>query len=444
MEARRSGNVCPLRGCVIILVDLNQVMISNMMVQIGNHKNMEVDEGMVRHLILNTLRFNRQKFHKDFGEMIICADDKNYWRRKVFPYYKATRKRSRDESEMDWNAIFTALNNIREELKEFFPYKVIQVDTAEADDIIGTIVHYKGTILNTSDADPILILSGDKDFIQLHDYANVKQYDPTRKRWIRHSKPKEYLREHIIRGDKSDGVPNVLSKDDVFMVGGRQKPITKKKLEEFIVVDDMPAEIKRNWDRNRSMIDLRCVPNHIQDEVLDKYNEVNNKDRSKLFNYFIKNKLKHLMENINEFWGKIMAYVKALNEIIDEVTKQKKKADKVKVLKQHDSLPLRNFFVLTYDKSKEFLVPDSEPPYTPNPSSESQGAWNREMRKMKYVVNGFGGEKVQKIKRENIFIQMLETVDKDDAPLFVQMIQKKPIKGITKETVNEAFGNIIK
>ena len=171
----------------MILVDLNQVMIANMMMQIGNHQNAEIDVSMLRHMILNTLRANRKKFTSEYGELVICCDDKNYWRRQAYPYYKANRKKTRDKSEMDWNSIFQALNTIRDELKEFFPYKVIQVDTCEADDIIGVITHEEGTVLNAGE--PILILSGDKDYIQLHKYANVKQYDPTRKRWISNANP---------------------------------------------------------------------------------------------------------------------------------------------------------------------------------------------------------------------------------------------------------------
>lgn len=283
----------------MILVDLNQVMISNMMVQIGNHKNAEIDENMLRHMILNTLRSNRQKFHNEFGELVICADDKNYWRRARFPYYKANRKKSRDSSELDWSAIFSALNKIRDEIKTFFPYKVIRIETAEADDIIGTIVHTEGTELNSGE--PILILSGDKDYIQLHRYANVKQYDPTRKRWISHSAPERYLCEHIIRGDAGDGVPNVLSADNSLVVGTRQRPITKKRLEEWEDINMMDDEVKRNYLRNKSLIDLGEIPDQIKNKVLEEWNAENQKDRSQLLNYFIKNKLRNLTESITEF-----------------------------------------------------------------------------------------------------------------------------------------------
>ena len=283
----------------MILVDLNQVMISNMMMQIGNHQNAQVDENMLRHMILNTLRFNRQKFHREFGELLITCDDKNYWRRQSFPYYKANRRKARDSSELDWSAIFNALNKIRDELKEFFPYKVIQIDTCEADDIIGTIVHKEGKELNVGE--PILILSGDHDFKQLHKYANVKQYDPTRKRWISHSNPNQYLAEHILKGDAGDGVPNVLSPDNTFVMGIRQRPVTKKRMLDWQDINKMDDEVKRNYFRNKSMIDLTQIPATIKETILERYDAENPKDRSQLLNYFIKNKLRNLMESISEF-----------------------------------------------------------------------------------------------------------------------------------------------
>lgn len=282
----------------MILVDLNQVMIANLMANIGNHHNAAIDENMIRHMVLNSLRMNKVKFTPEFGEMIICADDKNYWRRSLFPYYKASRRKSREESELDWNAIFVSLNKIREELKTVFPYKVIQIDTVEADDIIGTICHNKGTILNSGE--PILILSSDKDYIQLHKYANIKQYDPIRKRWIAHSDPDKYLVEHIIKGDTGDGIPNVLSNDNCFVVGERQKPITQKRMSE-LQGSITNEQILRNFKRNQSLIDLTQIPASLQTRILEKFEEINPKDRSKLLEYFMENNLRNLMQNIQEF-----------------------------------------------------------------------------------------------------------------------------------------------
>jgi hypothetical protein len=192
------------------------------------------------------------------------------------------------------------LNKIRDEIKAFFPYRVIQIETAEADDIIGTIVHQEGVDLNNG-SEQILILSGDKDYIQLHKYANVKQYDPTRKRWVTHSSPEKYLYEHIIKGDVGDGVPNILSSDNCLVVGERQRPITKKRLETWQDINMMEDEVKRNYMRNKSLIDLEQIPQHIKDQVLDIWNSENMNDRSQLLNYFIKNKLRNLMEVISEF-----------------------------------------------------------------------------------------------------------------------------------------------
>jgi len=283
----------------MILVDLSQVMISNLMVQLGTHRNAQVDENMIRHMILNTLRFNRVKFYGEFGELVICADDKNYWRRSYFPYYKASRRKARENDELDWNSIFTALHKVREELKEFFPYKTIQIETAEADDIIGAIAQEKGTVLNTGE--PILILSGDKDYIQLHKYANVRQYDPTRKKWIQHANPEEYLFEHIIKGDSGDGVPNVLSPDNCFVIGERQKPVTKKRLEQFQNLNNLNEEVKRNYYRNKALIDLGEIPEDIRTKILEAYGSDDGVGRKHLFNYFMKNKLRNLMEHLSEF-----------------------------------------------------------------------------------------------------------------------------------------------
>lgn len=286
----------------MILVDFNQVMISNLMMQLGNHTNIPIEEGLFRHMVINSLRTYKTKFSKDYGELVIACDDKNYWRKQYFPYYKANRKKNRDASEIDWANVFECFNKVKQEIKDNFPYRVIQVDSAEADDIIATLVLQNGSeVLDYGES--ILILSGDKDFIQLQTFGNVKQYDPVRKKWISHNDPKKYLFEQILKGDTGDGVPNVLSSDNVFVSNGRQRPLTQKKIDKIYSDGGMllDPQADRNFMRNKQMIDLTMIPENIKNEVINKYNEESGKDRSKLFNYFIEHKLKLLMENIGEF-----------------------------------------------------------------------------------------------------------------------------------------------
>jgi 5'-3' exonuclease len=281
----------------VIIVDLNQVMISTLMMQIGNHKNIKLEEDLVRHMVLNSLRAHKVKFSAEYGEMVIACDDKNYWRKQVYPYYKANRKKEREASELDWNTLFESLNRIRQELKDYFPYKVIQVDHAEADDIIAVLVkeyHSQGKLL---------ILSGDKDFGQLQKYPNVTQYSPVLKKYISCTNPDLFLKEHILKGDSSDGVPNFLSEDNVFVMGIRQSPVTSKKLAGWILQEPEQfcnEAMLRNYKRNQRLIDLEFVPDEIKTQTLEQYN-TQIKDRSKLFNYFIQYQLKNLMEHINEF-----------------------------------------------------------------------------------------------------------------------------------------------
>lgn len=271
-------------------------MISTFMSQIGNHTNMKIEEELLRHMILNCIRSYKAKFGHEYGEIVIACDDYNYWRRKIFPYYKANRKRDRDASDIDWNLVFESLNKIREELKEFFPYRVIRVSGAEADDVIATLVN------NT--IEKVLILSGDKDFIQLQTRMNVKQYDPVRKKFITHNNPSKFIKEHIMRGDTGDGVPNFLSPDNCFVMKIRQKPIQEKKLSVWVDLDPADfcdATMMRNYKRNEQLIDLSFIPEEIKMGVIQEYDNQSNKSRKHLFNYFVEKKLKHLLENINEF-----------------------------------------------------------------------------------------------------------------------------------------------
>lgn len=269
------------------------------MAQLGNHTNAKLDEDLLRHMVLNTIRSLRVKFH-EYGELIICCDDKKVWRKDIFPYYKANRKKAREESEIDWTNIFNTLNKLKQEIKDNFSYRVIQVEGAEADDVIGTLVIKHGQLLNTGDK--ILILSGDKDFVQLQVFGNVSQYDPVRKKTIAADDPIMFTRELIIKGDRGDGIPNILSVDNILSTGGRQKPV---RLDRFTGLTnphkELTGDLLRNWIRNERLIDLTYTPDNIQNNIINEYEVQSNKTKEKIFEYLASKNLRTLLENISDF-----------------------------------------------------------------------------------------------------------------------------------------------
>ena len=282
----------------MIIFDYNQVAISSLMEQIGSSKK-PVEEDLVRHMILNVIRTYVKKFKEKYGpEVIIACDNKNYWRRDIFPEYKASRKKTRDASGHDWTSIFEVLGKIKQELKDHSPYKVIDVDTCEADDIIAVLT------MKYSSTQNVMILSSDKDFAQLQRYPNVEQYSPILKKSIKEPLPLLQLKQLVIRGDKGDGIPNILSKDDVFTTGGRQKPITEAKIINWLNQEPKEfcnEETLRNYSRNEMLIDLTKIPDGLVEKILDRYDSVKPKSKNEFMNYMISNRLKNLIEVIDEF-----------------------------------------------------------------------------------------------------------------------------------------------
>ncbi len=274
----------------MIIIDMNQIMISNLMVQL---KNDALNEKLVRHMVLTSLLSYEKQYSKEYGEVILAYDSKHYWRKEVFPYYKQNRKKDREKSNHNWGNIFEVLNKIRDEIKEYFPYKVVEVLGAEADDVISTLCKNKGT-------QKVLILSGDKDFIQLQKYPGVTQYNPITKKEVTNEDPFKFAKEHILKGDKSDGIPNYLSPDDIFVNGGRQKPISKKNLDKWIVQDPSafcttPETIK-NYQRNRKLIDFDYVPEEIETKIMEVYTSLNTDEKKVPLTYFREHQLNDLME----------------------------------------------------------------------------------------------------------------------------------------------------
>ena len=288
----------------MILIDFTQVVIGSLMVALNRGE--DLDDDLVRHLILNNIRYYRTRFTEDYGEVVICCDSRHYWRKDYFPNYKANRKVDRKKSEYNWDLIFETLNTIRDEIRENFPYKVIEVYGAEADDVIAVLTQQRASENN-------VIVSSDKDFIQLH-WVNIDQYSPVTKKMVSHPYPKQYLSEHILKGDRSDGVPNILSPDDTFTENKRQKPMRKAVISD--VLDQMTAfDVEqlymlakcprdtwiRNWQRNETLIDLTKIPSELQENIVQEYDNVKIADRSKLYGYFVEKKLSKLIQSIGDF-----------------------------------------------------------------------------------------------------------------------------------------------
>lgn len=285
----------------MIIVDYSGIAIASIFSQ---DRPEEIQEGLIRHMILNSLRRYNLKFRKEYGEMIIACDSTS-WRKEAYPQYKAKRKSNRDESPLDWGHFFTLINGVRDEIKENMHYPVVQADRAEADDVIATLV--KST-QEFGQAEPVMIVSSDKDFFQLQRYSNVKQFSPMKRDFAKVDDAAFYKFDHVCRGDSSDGVPNVLSVDDTFTEGIRQKPMRAKKIQEWYTAKDdsqlmdmMGQETYRNYCRNKSVIDLDYIPEDITQDINDKYNSQTNKNKGKVLTYLIEKRCNMLIDSVADF-----------------------------------------------------------------------------------------------------------------------------------------------
>ena len=284
----------------MIIIDYNGIAIGNIITQ-----KLDINEDLIRHMILNTIRMYNKKFRDKYGQVIIACDSSS-WRRDYFPNYKFKRREGREEdkSSMDWNEVFRIINQVRDEIRDNFPYKVLHIEKCEADDIIATVVEQTQEFGQHED---VMIVSADKDFIQLHKYDNVRQYSPMTKKFIEDKNPRTYITEHVFKGDSSDGVPNVLSPDNTFVDGIRQSPVTQKKIDAWMssidnLKDVMDEGTYRNYCRNKKLIDLSEIPEDIKQNIINIYDNTKAASKLKVLNYLIKKRCKMLIESVEEFY----------------------------------------------------------------------------------------------------------------------------------------------
>lgn len=279
-----------------------------------------------RFVIMERLADILAKYKGKYGPEVVLACDASgrYWRKDEFKYYKARRKAGRDQfNTIDWPAVFDFKDRILEDMRTFSAFKVVEVPRAEGDDVAAVLA------LEYGHAQPILIVSRDKDYTQLMQYGNISIHCPDKNRLLAAPKnPQADLLEHIIRGDTVDDIPNVLSDDNVFVTDGlRQVTMTAKRYQYLVDVpvcswDDpeviqarlapkKPADLSRDIDimskakanmtRNQNLIDLRMVPDDLRQSILDKYNEPVKRGPRGMFDYFYKYSLTRLMDKVSYF-----------------------------------------------------------------------------------------------------------------------------------------------
>ena len=277
----------------MIILDFHGTMIANIMKYLFMNQVEVIEEDLVRHMVLNSIRSIKTGFEQEFGKLVISCDSRYYWRKDLFPYYKIKRKQQMNESVIDWGQVYTFMDMIKKEVKENFSYPVIQVDNAESDDVIYSMVKH----LNN---EKILIVSRDHDFKQLHHFKNVSQYNPIDKVMVVVADPAKYLFEHIVKGDSGDSIPNVFSPLDSIALNIRQKPAYQKKIDLWYE-QGVPEEYKERFAFNKKLVDLTEVPQEIQEKVMECYKNQLNKPKKKLMNYFMEHNLKEMFASIQEF-----------------------------------------------------------------------------------------------------------------------------------------------
>ena len=297
----------------MILVDYSQVALAAILTFQRELKGDEAEvKNLIRHVTLSTIKSYKKKYGKEYGELVICCDGRKYWRKEFFEQYKGSRKKNRDASDLDWKLIFDTLSEMREDIGKHFPWRVIHVDRAEADDVIAIMSKWlqdnqlvqEGLVEETQ---KVLILSSDKDFKQLQLYPTVKQWSPMQKKYITATKQeiRDFMIEHIVKGDTGDGVPNILSKDDVFMIGERQKPMSAKRLAEFIDKGFDACkndDERRNWHRNATLVDFQFIPEDVQKSIVDTYlSNKPNGDKMTVMNYLMEHRCRLLLEELEDF-----------------------------------------------------------------------------------------------------------------------------------------------
>jgi hypothetical protein len=281
----------------MILVDYSGVAISAITVHMGTEKENRIDTiELARESILNSLRGIARKFKSEYGEMVICVDDKTSWRSTHFPYYKENRKKLKEESLINWGKVYLNMYSVLKEIKENFHYRIVRYDTAEADDVMAVLA------LNIDGSH--VVVSKDKDMVQLTSNQNIKVYSPLNEgNFMSQENLDYYIFKHIVKGDTGDGITNILSDDDTIITPGkRQKPVTEKNLMKWYVDRKEFMELYgEKFERNKKIISLFEIPEDISLGILEKFNSQEIGNKKKILQYLIKHDLNDHINRVGDF-----------------------------------------------------------------------------------------------------------------------------------------------
>ena len=278
----------------MIIIDYSGVATASILGTMYALNSQPLSINLARHTILKAIASYNLMFKKDYGNIVIACDSKYYWRKDIFPFYKCKRAKARDDSDVDWNIVHEYVNTVKEELKEWMHWPVLEVYGAEADDIIFALVPN----LNEN----VMIISRDHDLKQLQTFPYVQQYNPVEDRMEICEDPSRFIFDHIVKGDSGDSIPNIWSAENSFALSIRQKPATQKRIDPIWNNGNItvPPELQDRYNLNKKLVAYYSVPEDLKINIQEAYNKESGKKRD-ILKYFQKFRLRNLTESLQDF-----------------------------------------------------------------------------------------------------------------------------------------------
>lgn len=267
----------------VCILDVSGMAVSAAMAQKAELGEDVVSLGFLRHMILMSLLSNRRRFKSEYPELVLACDAPNNWRKIAHLFYKAHRQALKDADSFDWDTYFVNFNIIKDEIRAIFPFKMIQVDGAEGDDIVGVLSNH------LTDK-KILIHGKDKDFHQCCANPNVKLWNPMTQKLSVDDNPKYNIFAKCCRGDAGDGVPNILSPTNSFTDKIRQKQLRETKIQEYFTSGIADFEIKSRFDTNQKLIDFNYIPDDLKKQIIAAYADAKSVCKPQLIQQYLMQK----------------------------------------------------------------------------------------------------------------------------------------------------------